>query len=131
LLHNYAPKPDTEALINQNLYDYEIATGRLVSYWYQSPPAYTLVYKTEDYIKGKRYFLKNGHGGAIKLNYELLKGYNHLSCLHSRNIRRFFNLEPNEKGYNIEGELVAGRRKKNLIEVTDKKEILKGFGIDE
>jgi hypothetical protein len=131
MLHNYAPKPDTEALINQNLYDYEIATGRLASYWYKSPPAYVLIYKVEDYIKGKRYYLKNGHGGAILLKHELLKGHNHLSCLHSRNIRRFFNLDSREKGYNVDGSLVWGRTKMGLTEIdkTERNNILRSFGI--
>jgi hypothetical protein len=131
-IHNYKPKEDTEVLITQNQYDYEVATGRLASYWYKSPPSYTLIYKIEDYLKGKRYYLRNGHGGAIHLKHELIDGYNMLSCLHDRNKRRIFNLDAKEREYNLKGNLVKGRKKSRLTEITDqaeRKNILRSFGI--
>jgi len=131
-IHNYKPKEDTEVLITQNQYDYEVATGRLASYWYKSPPSYTLIYKVEDYLKGERYYLRNGHGGAIHLKHELIDGYNMLSCLHDRNKRRIFNLDAKERGYNLKGNLVKGRKKSRLTEITDqaeRKNILRSFGI--
>jgi len=131
-IHKCQPREDTEVLITQNQYDYEVATGRLASYWYKSPPSYTLIYKIDDYKKGKKYYLRNGHGGAIKLKYELVDGYNMLSCLHDRNKRRIFNLDAKERGYDLKGNLVSGRKKSRLTEITDetkRKNILKGFGI--
>ncbi len=116
LLHNYTPKPDTEVLISQNCYDYDLVNKRLVSFKYLSPQCYTLIYKVEDYKKGKRYFLKNGHGGAIKLKHELLNGFNYLNTIHKRN---------NECSFHDTD--TVGR--KNIKEIYEKENILKRFGI--
>lgn len=85
MLHNYNPREETEVLINQKCYMYDINRKRLVSYFWRSPPAYTLIYKTIKYNNGERYHLKNGHGGAILLKHEILPGRNFMSTLHSKN----------------------------------------------
>lgn len=131
ILNDYISKPETEVLITQNQYDYCVDTKRLASYWYKSPPSYTLIYKVEEYLKGKRHYLKNGHGGAWQLNHEIIDGFNFLSTLHGKNKRRYFNLDWKEKGYNNQRKLVKGRKKSQLTEITEGKEnILKEFGIE-
>lgn len=118
LLHNYPKKKDTEVLISQHCYDYDAVNKRLASFWYKSPQSYTLIYDTEEYRKGKRYFLKNGHGGAIKLKHELLDGYNYLNVLHQKNNEcRFHDSD------------TPGRKQVKEI-FKGKKEILKHFGIE-
>jgi len=116
LLHNYAPRKNTEVLISQHCYDYDVVNKRLASFKYRSPQCYTLIYKVEDYKKGKRYSLKNGHGWAIRLKHELLKGYNYMNCIHKRNNECSF--------HNTD---TIGR--KNMKEIFEKENILKRFGI--
>lgn len=117
MLHNYTPKPETEILINQNCYNYEISTGRMASFFYISPQSYVQIYKREEYIKGKRHYLKGGHGGARFLKYELLPGFNYMDTVHKTNTCSVFHPGNWDKWREIED--------KNEI-----KEILKDFGIE-
>lgn len=117
ILQNYSPKPETEVLINQNCYVYDIKQERLASLFYTSPPCYTLIYKTIEYNNGKRYSLKNGHGGAILLKHELLLDRNFMCTIHEKNNTSKFENFRKFIPYN---------------EILDKKEIeeiLKEFGV--
>jgi len=89
-LHNYYHKKETEILINQKCYNYDIYSGRLASFFYKSPQSYVMIYKPEEYKKGFRYTLKRGHGGAILLNHEILEGYNYMDTVHNENILKVF-----------------------------------------
>jgi len=118
MLHNYTPKPETEVLISQKCYTYDTNQNRLAYFFYHSPQSYVLIFNTEGYQGGKRYYLKNGHGGAILLNHELLAGINYMDTIHQKNDSSYF--EGGKGG------------KKEWSEIEDKndiKEILKDFGI--
>ncbi len=119
LLQNYIPKIDTEVLITQCCYDYDIIQERLCKFWYRSPQGFALIYRVDDYLEKKRYQLKNGHGGAILLKHEILKGYNYLNTIHRKNNESFFHTSDT-------------KNRKNLIEISDEREkqrILRSFGI--
>ena len=114
MLHNYNPKSETEILISLNCYNYEINQKRLASFHHHSPQSYVLIYKTIEYLRGKRYHLKGGHAGAIKLKHELLPGINYMDTIHDNNIISVFKMM------------------KEWKEIKDKdkiKEILKEFGL--
>ncbi|MGF7060015.1 glycosyltransferase [Brassicibacter mesophilus] len=84
-LHDYNPKDDTQILICQKGYIYDSVNNRLAKYFHFSPQFYTLIYKVEDYIHGKRHDLGGSHGGAIKLNHEILEEPNYINHAHSNN----------------------------------------------
>lgn len=90
LLHNYNHSPETEVLINQNCYNYDIESGRLASFFYKSPQSYVLVYKSEEYAMGKKHHLLRGHGGAILLKHEIIAGFNYMDTVHGKNIVSVF-----------------------------------------
>jgi len=117
LLHNYTHKPETEVLINQNCYNYDIESGRLASFFYESPQSYVLIYKPEEYAKGKRYYLKRGHGGAILRKHEIIKGFNYMDTVHGKNIVSVFH--PG-----------TWQQWKEIEDRDDIKNILKEFGIE-
>lgn len=117
LLHNYSHKPDTDMLISQYCYNYDIHNHRLMKFFLPSPQSYTRVFKVEDYCKGKQIKPPGGHNGAILLKHELIKGYNYLDTVHDKNISSLY--WEKSKG-----------RLQLLGEVENKTEILKRFGID-
>lgn len=84
-LHDYKPKANTRVLINQRGYMYDSVHNRIVEIFNPSPPFYTLIYNTEDYVKGIRYKLPGGHGGAIKLPHEIIDKNNYVIHVHSNN----------------------------------------------
>lgn len=50
----------------------------------------TDIYNAEEYLDGKRYSLKSGHTGAIKLKHEILPENNFVIVVHSSNIHTNF-----------------------------------------
>lgn len=89
-LRDYAPKEDTLLLINNRGYKYD-STNQLLSIDpRKSPPFYTLIYKTKEYLSGVRYQLKGGHPGAIKLPHEYMPKKNYVYVIHDANIRGKF-----------------------------------------
>ncbi len=72
-LHNYHAKDKTEALICQEGYIYDSINHRIVRCFFKSPPFYTLIYSSDDYLKGKRHNITGGHSGVINLNYEIIE----------------------------------------------------------
>lgn len=97
MLHNYNPKLETEILINQNCYNYEVNEKRLASFFHLSPQCYVLIYKTIDYLRGKRHSMKQGHADAILLKHELLSGINYMDTVHNKNIISVFKMMDNWK----------------------------------
>ncbi|MEJ9307287.1 glycosyltransferase [Priestia megaterium] len=84
-LHDYKPKKDTEVLINQNGYLYDSMTSRIGEYYHFSPQFYVFIYKSDEYLEGKRY-RPDGHGNVIKkFKYELLKNRNYVNVIHKQN----------------------------------------------
>ncbi|WP_367757313.1 glycosyltransferase [Ammoniphilus sp. 3BR4] len=83
-LHDYKPKEGTKVLINQKGYMYNSLNYSLSTYTRSSPPFYTLIYKTEDYLQGIRYRIK-GHANAIRLRHEILKPRNFIVVIHNGN----------------------------------------------
>lgn len=90
-LHKYKPRSGTKALLNQQGFVYDIASKKLGDYYDCSPPFYVLIYDTEEYLKGFRYRLPNGHPDVIMLPHEILKANNFLVTVHSRNTTTVFN----------------------------------------
>lgn len=87
-LHDYQPKPDTCALINQKGYVYDSLRHRVAAITKTSPPFYTLIYKPDEYFQGKRYSLPGGHPAVIKLKHEILNKNgkrNYMVVVHQRN----------------------------------------------
>ncbi len=90
-LLDYTPNPETQVLINQKGYVYDIINDKLGKWYFESPPFYTLIYKANDYISNIRYHLEGGHPGAIKLKHEILEGENYMVILHGKNTLNKFN----------------------------------------
>ena len=114
MLHNYTPKLETEALMNGNGYVYNHNTKELAIWEYLSPPFFSLIYEVTDYLKGKRYHLKDGHSGVKFLKYEILSGRNYMVVVHEKNNVTTFEY----------------KARKELI-FDGKSEILKSFGLFE
>ena len=109
-LHDYIPKKETQVLISQNGYIYDIYDGRLGKWSYQSPPFFTFIYKTSDFLKGFRYFLKEGHKSAISLPHEILEGNNFMVIVHDKNTVTIF-----DSSF-CKGEIVDRAEKEAIIE---------------
>ena len=87
-LIDYRPKSNTQTLINQRGYVYDAIRQRFAAINQQSPPFHTLIYKVQEYMKGKRYSIPGGHRKVIKLKHEILtrKGNrNYMIVVHKRN----------------------------------------------
>lgn len=97
-LHDFQHKEETKAIINQQGYLYDSVGKRLANYFYESPPFYTLIYKSEDYIKGLRYKLPGGHSGAVQLPHEIIDKKNFVFHIHSVNTLNKFNQRYNTGG---------------------------------
>lgn len=97
-LHDFQHKEETKAIINQKGYLYDSVGKRIANYFFESPPFYTLIYKSEEYIKGVRYELPGGHAGAIQLPHEILDGRNFVFHIHSANTLNRFNQRFNTGG---------------------------------
>ncbi|SCI26764.1 glycosyltransferase [Romboutsia sp. 1001713B170207_170306_H8] len=90
-LLDYSPNPETQVLINQKGYVYDIINDKLGKWYFEYPPFYTLIYKASDYLNNVRYYLEGGHAGAIKLKYEVLESENYMVILHGKNTLNKFN----------------------------------------
>jgi len=115
-LYQYNHKPETEILINQWCYNYDICGKRLARFFYPSPQSYVLIYKGEEYLKGKRHRLKGGHMGAINLAHEIIPGINYMDTIHGTNICSKFDSN-------------TWQQFKEFHDLEEKKNILKQFGI--
>jgi hypothetical protein len=88
-LHDFNPKPDTIAVVNQAGYIYDSTTHRMASVTMPSPNFYTWIYKTEDYFNGKRHIAPGGHKGVILNKYEILnpRKRNYMIVVHQQNTK--------------------------------------------
>lgn len=87
-LYNLSIAPTTQAIVCQDGYLYDIKTQTLKTYFDFSPPFYTFVYPTSDYLLRKRYQLTPnlGHASVIHvLQYEILPGANYMVTVHTDN----------------------------------------------
>lgn len=108
-LWDFKPKPDTQVIINQKGYLYDSVEKRLANYFFESPPFYTMIYKSQEYIKGLRYKLPGGHAGAIQLPHQIIDMKNFVFHIHSANTLNRFNQRFNK------GELITDVNKINEI----------------
>ncbi|MBP2240283.1 hypothetical protein J2Z40_000836 [Cytobacillus eiseniae] len=90
-LHQYKPKASTVALINQKGYIYDSVYHRLATWYYFSPPFYTFIYKTNEWLDGKRYSVIGGHKSVISYPHEILGEGKFVVVVHSNNIHSKFN----------------------------------------
>ncbi|QMV40787.1 glycosyltransferase family A protein [Cohnella cholangitidis] len=88
-LHDFDPKPDTIAIVNQAGYIYDSTNHRMASVTMPSPNFYTWIYKTEDYFNGKRYIAQGGHKGVILSKHEILNPdqRNYMIVVHQQNTK--------------------------------------------
>ncbi len=92
-MHDYKHDITTEAIINQNGYIYDCIKKRLAKFPHKSPNYYTLIYKANEYINGKKYVIPGGHPNVIKLlNHEILNKPNYIRNVHSANDSSTFRL---------------------------------------
>jgi len=103
LLHNYTPKPETELLLNQYCYNYDIKQDRLISFFHPSPQSYVLLYKVKEYLEGKRHKLPGGHWAAQTKIHEAIAGYNYMDTVHGTNTSSTFGSFKNQRK-EIEGD---------------------------
>ncbi|WP_158737184.1 glycosyltransferase family A protein [Alteribacillus sp. YIM 98480] len=89
-LYDFKHNTDTKVLINRKGFVYNSLTNQMATYSNPSPPFYTLIYKTDDYLNGVRYSIPK-HRDAIKLPHKILKGYNFIVNIHSINTSSKFN----------------------------------------
>lgn len=90
-LHEYTPKEETKVIINQKGYLYDSVNHRIANYYYESPPFYTFIYKTKEYLTGLRHKTPGGHAGAIQLPHEIIDRKNFIFHVHSANTLNKFN----------------------------------------
>ncbi|MEW9669836.1 glycosyltransferase [Ammoniphilus sp. 3BR4] len=86
-LHDHIPQKDKIALICRKGYKYDHMNQWLGEDTRKSPPFYTVIYKTKDYLAGKRYDLSRGHHSSIKLPHEFLPDRNYVYIIHSTNVK--------------------------------------------
>ncbi|MCM1989301.1 glycosyltransferase family A protein [Oceanirhabdus seepicola] len=88
-LHDYQPKKETKALINQKGYVYDSINNRLIEFFHKSPPFFTFIFKVEEFLSGVRWYkTEHGHTGVIKLPHEILQGRNYIFHAHNNNVIR-------------------------------------------
>jgi len=115
-LHNCVPQPETELLLNQYCYNYDIYQKRLASFWLLSPQSYILIYKVKEYLEGLRHRLEGGHRAAITRTHEIMPGRNYMDTVHHANDSSHFEGRVWKEWREIKG-------------AEEKKNILKDFGI--
>jgi hypothetical protein len=115
-IYNIQHKEDTQILINQGCYNYDIYRKLLMKFYHLSPQSYVLIYKKGSYVNSRR--INKGHTRAIELKHEIIEGYNYLDTVHGKNIQSKYWTE-------------SSKMLKIIGEVEKKSEVLKRFGIHE
>ncbi len=95
-LHDFNDSENIQVLINQKGYVYDAVQDRLATVSFKSPPFYTLIYKTEDFLNGYRYEMK-GHRSIIEMPHHIIEGRNYTIIVHAQNTSTTFK-EKYEKG---------------------------------
>ncbi len=88
-LHDYNHKEDTVVLINQKGYIYDSLHNKMCLTKRTSPPFYVEIYKSIDYMEGKRHPISS-HKHPIRLPHEILNGRNYVIVIHSNNTASTF-----------------------------------------
>lgn len=91
-IHDHKPNGKAVALIVQQGYLYDSIRNRMAAVRRISPPFYTFIYKTVDYIKGERYKPKGGHLAVIRYPHEIIKNRNFMFVIHGNNDSSKFTL---------------------------------------
>lgn len=92
LLHEYQPGSEHVAvLIPQDGYIYDSINHRLAHWSHYSPPFYTLIYQTSDFLRRIRYKLIGGHSKMIRFNHEILPPGYFMVVVHRENSVTSFN----------------------------------------
>ncbi|WP_168120506.1 glycosyltransferase [Paenibacillus sp. HB172176] len=103
-------KPDIQAIVTQQGYIYDSIHHRLARVTYPSPSFFALIYKTEEFLTGKKYPMRTHHD-AIKLKHMLMPGRNFVVVVHKTNALNEFRVG----------------RKSDLIESSKIAEVLDAF----
>lgn len=111
-LYDLEIKPDTEALLCQYGYLLDLRNNKLAYMFHTSPSFYALVYKTSDYLLGKRY-RPESHRVIINYKVQLLNDYYYIITITGENVQ--FN--------------ESFMKNKKLVEEEDKRKILCDFGL--
>lgn len=91
-LYDYIPSANTQALIFQNGYIYNINDNSLATFTKEAPPFYTLIYKSDEFKKGNQYKF-NGHREVLSLPHEFI-GFRYFCVLvHGKNTSTSFDLK--------------------------------------
>ncbi|CEH34850.1 glycosyltransferase [Romboutsia lituseburensis] len=79
-----------QCIINQEGYIYDYVNDKLGVWYHFSPPFYTLIYKSEDYLAKKFYKLSQGHKAVINLNHAIINKRNFVVTAHANNTSTAF-----------------------------------------
>ncbi|MGL4345848.1 MAG: glycosyltransferase [Cellulosilyticaceae bacterium] len=89
-LQAWEPEPQTQVIIAQHGYVYDINTGAMGKFYHESPSFFAFLIKGEDYYQHPTYPTENGHMGVIKLRHELMEGDNFMVIVHEQNVSNRF-----------------------------------------
>lgn len=86
VLYDLTPKSDTEALLCQYGYLYDVHANQLAYIFHPSPSYYTFIYKAKDYCAGKRYMFKSHKKVISDFKVELLNDYYYITTITGENV---------------------------------------------
>lgn len=112
-LKDFNPKKETKALIAQSGYIYDVNTNDLGTWFYKSPPFFTLIYETDKFLKGCRYEI-HGHSSVINQPHEFIPGENFVVIIHGENTISRFN---------------TSFKKETIINAEEKEKLLEEFDL--
>ncbi len=117
-LYDLQPKPETEALLCQYGYLFDIKSNKLAYSFHTSPSYYTLIYKTSEYQSGKRYMMTSHKEVIRDFKVELLNDYFYITTITGENVL----FAPRHMVSNMV---------KGLVEEEKKMQILLNFGLSD
>lgn len=120
---SYRPKPETVILVCQEGYIYSSVTHELAEYFNFSSCFNCWIYRTEEYLKGKR-MAYNGWMGAIDLNHEIILWRAYINHCHQGNV--CFNYLEEKNATGEPQKRLMGKEFKTEYE---KEQILQEFGL--
>lgn len=108
-LHKFKYYDGLECILCQSGYIYDSVNDKLGTWHFESPPFYTFLYKTQDYINNFRYKLKSGHASAIEFKHEIFPERNFVVVIHEKNLLSKF-----ESSF-IQGYVTDEKLKKSIM----------------